>query len=68
MTETTYSVTGMTCDHCVRAVQTEVGKVPGVASVSVDLASGRVTVSSDQPLDQTAVQAAVEEAGFELAG
>jgi copper ion binding protein len=68
MTETTYSVTGMTCDHCVRAVQSEVGKVPGVASVSVDLASGRVTVTSDQPVDPAAVQAAVEEAGYELAG
>ena len=66
MTETTYSVTGMTCDHCVRAVQSEVGKVPGVASVSVDLGSGRVTVVSEQPVDAAAVRAAVEEAGFEL--
>ena len=66
MTEATYSVTGMTCDHCVRAVQTEVGKVPGVASVAVDLGAGRVTVSSEQPLDQAAVRAAIEEAGFEL--
>ena len=66
MTEVTYSVSGMTCDHCVRAVQTEVGKVAGVASVSVDLASGRVTLSSDQPVDPAAVRAAVEEAGYEL--
>ena len=66
MTEATYSVTGMTCDHCVRAVQAEVGKVPGVASVAVDLAAGRVTVSSEQPLDQAEIRAAIEEAGFEL--
>ncbi|HEV3364235.1 MAG TPA: cation transporter [Acidimicrobiia bacterium] len=66
MTEATYSVTGMTCDHCVRAVQSEVGKVAGVASVAVDLASGQVTVSSEQPLDEGAVRAAIEEAGFEL--
>jgi copper chaperone len=66
MTEATYSVAGMTCDHCVRAVEAEVGKVPGVASVAVDLPAGRVTVSSEQPLDQGAVRAAIEEAGFEL--
>lgn len=66
MTEATYSVAGMTCDHCVRAVQSEVGKVPGVASVAVDLAAGRVTVQSTEPLDPAAVRAAVEEAGFEL--
>ena len=66
MTEATYSVAGMTCDHCVRAVQAEVGKVPGVASVAVDLPAGLVTVASEQPLDQGAVRAAIEEAGFEL--
>src|ERR671927_23889 len=42
MIEATYSVTGMSCDHCVQAVKTEVGKVAGVASVDVDLAAGRV--------------------------
>jgi len=68
MTETTYSVTGMTCDHCVQAVRSEVGNIPGVASVAVDLAAGQVTVQSQEPVDPAAVQAAVEEAGFELAG
>ena len=68
MTEATYSVTGMTCDHCVRAVKTEVGNIPGVASVSVDLGAGRVTVESEDPVDPAVVRAAVEEAGFELAG
>ena len=66
MTEATYSVTGMTCDHCVRAVQAEVAKVPGVASVAVDLGAGQITVVSEQPLEAAAVRAAVEEAGFEL--
>ena len=65
-TRSTYVVEGMTCDHCVRAVQSEVGKVPGVASVAVDLAAGRVTVQSQEPVDPAAVRAAVEEAGFEL--
>jgi copper chaperone len=68
MTEATYSVTGMTCDHCVRAVETEVGKVAGVTSVSVDLGAGQVTLVSEEPVDQEAVRGAVEEAGFELAG
>lgn len=66
MTEATYSVNGMTCDHCVRAVQSEVGKVPGVASVAVSLDAGRITVYSDEPVDAAAVRAAVQEAGFEL--
>ena len=66
MTETIYSVTGMTCGHCVQAVQSEVGKVPGVASVVVDLEAGRVTVQSEGQVDPAVVRAAVEEAGFEL--
>lgn len=67
MTEATYSVTGMTCDHCVRAVETEVGSVAGVTSVSVDLGAGQVTVTSDAPVDPATIRAAVEEAGFEMA-
>ncbi|MFI6758029.1 heavy-metal-associated domain-containing protein [Micromonospora sp. NPDC050417] len=66
--ETTYQVTGMTCGHCVASVQTEVGALPGVHEVRVDLATGAVTVSSDQPLDETAVRAAVDEAGYNLVG
>lgn len=68
MTEATYSVTGMTCDHCVRAVKEEVGKIAGVASVSVDLPSGRVTLQSDGPVDPAEFRAAVEEAGYEVTG
>ena len=66
MTEATYTVTGMSCDHCVQAVKTEVGKVAGVGSVDVDLAAGQVTVRSDGPVEAAAVRAAVEEAGFEF--
>jgi copper chaperone CopZ len=58
----------MTCDHCVRAVEAEVGKIAGVASVSVDLARGRVTLRSDGPLDPDVVRAAVEEAGYGVPG
>jgi copper ion binding protein len=68
VTEVTYSVTGMTCDHCVRAVKDEVGKIAGVASVTVDLGTGQVTLQSDAPVDPAAVRAAVEEAGYEVTG
>lgn len=67
MTTQTYAVTGMTCDHCVRAVTTELVMVPGVKGVDVDLGSGTVTVTSDQPLDRDAVREAIDEAGYELA-
>jgi copper chaperone len=62
----TYTVTGMTCSHCVAAVRNEVGKVDGVTGVDVDLASGRVTVASLGPVEPAAVSAAVEEAGYEV--
>ena len=66
MTTTTYRVTGMTCDHCVRAVTTELVLLPGVRSVDVDLAEGAVTVTSDGPLDQDEVREAIDEAGYAL--
>lgn len=62
-----YSVTGMTCGHCVAAVTQEITALPGVQRVDVDLASGAVTVVSDQPLPITAVSEAVDEAGYALA-
>ncbi|MDA8381382.1 MAG: heavy-metal-associated domain-containing protein [Actinomycetota bacterium] len=65
MTETvTYTVPGMTCDHCKHAVATEVKDVAGVADVTVDLASKLVTVTGDG-LDDQALRAAIEEAGYE---
>jgi len=65
---TTYTVTGMTCAHCAGAVKSEVASLPGVADVDVDLASGRVIVTSDRPLDDDAVRAAVDEAGYQVVG
>jgi copper chaperone len=67
MSEHTYTVTGMSCDHCAQAVTSEVSSLPGVDKVDVDLATGRVVVVSDQPLDDGAVRSAVEEAGYEVA-
>jgi copper ion binding protein len=64
----TYTVAGMTCGHCVNAVTEEVTRLPGVTDVEVDLASGRLTVTSDAPMHDDAVRGAVDEAGYELAG
>ena len=63
----TFTVTGMTCGHCVAAVRDEVRKVDGVTGVDIDLASGRVTIASLGPVESAAVSAAVEEAGYEVA-
>lgn len=67
-TTQTYRVTGMTCGHCVAAVEQEVGGIAAVSDVAVDLASGRVTVTSSRPLTIDEMTAAVDEAGYELAG
>ena len=66
-TQTTITVTGMTCDHCTRAVRDELGQLHGVQHVDVDLASGRVVIDAAGPLDATAIRGAVEEAGYEVA-
>ena len=68
MSTATYTVVGMTCGHCVSAVTEEVSQLPGVTGVDVDLASGGLTVTSDSPVEESAVRAAVEEAGYEVAG
>ena len=62
----TYVVQGMTCGHCVTAVTNELSALPGVTEVLVDLGPGLAHVVSDAPLDETAVRAAVDEAGYEL--
>lgn len=67
MSTTTYTVTGMTCGHCVNSVKTEVAEVPGVSGVDVDLASGLLTIESTAPVDPAAVEAAVKEAGYAIA-
>ena len=69
-TTATYSVTGMTCGHCVAAVTEEVSRLDGVSAVDVDLNAGgdsRVTVTSAAPLPVEAVREAVDEAGYTLA-
>lgn len=66
MSQSTYTVTGMTCDQCERAVIGEVSQIEGVTGVEVDLATGAVTVTADGAVDDGAVAAAVDEAGYEV--
>ncbi|MPY76921.1 MAG: cation-transporting ATPase [Actinophytocola sp.] len=66
MATATYTVTGMTCGHCVQSVTEEVSDVPGVTDVAVDLPTGAVTVTCDAPVSEDQIRAAVTEAGYEL--
>jgi len=63
---TAFHVTGMTCAHCRRAVSDEIAAVDGVETVTVDLASGTVTVTAARPVDRADIAAAVDEAGYSL--
>ncbi|MEV7596346.1 cation transporter [Kitasatospora sp. NPDC089797] len=63
-----FQVEGMTCGHCVGSVTAELTKLTGVTEVTVDLATGRVTVDSAAPLADGEVAAAVDEAGYDLVG
>jgi copper chaperone CopZ len=63
-----YKVSGMSCGHCEGAVSGEISDIDGVSSVKAVASSGEVTVVSSAPLDEEAVRAAVDEAGFELVG
>ena len=64
---TTYTVTGMTCGHCVSSVTEEVQEIAGVTDVDVVLETGAVTVTSAEPINDANVRSAVEEAGYQLA-
>ncbi len=67
MATKTYTVLGMTCSHCVNSVGSEIKQIPGVTDVQIDLATGVVTIITEQPVADAAVAAAVDEAGYELA-
>ncbi|MET8994042.1 heavy-metal-associated domain-containing protein [Amycolatopsis sp. Hca4] len=66
MIRTQYEVTGMTCGHCASSVREELGGLPGVRSVDVDVPSGAVDVASDTALDPAQVAEAVRTAGYRL--
>ena len=66
-TTQTYTVTGMTCGHCVASVTEEVQEIGGVEKVDIVLETGSLTITSDEPVADAAVRTAVEEAGYQLA-
>lgn len=68
MDPTVITVKGMTCEHCVSAVQKEVGSLPGVTGVEVELGTGTVRVTADPPPDAAALRGAVDAAGYEMVG
>jgi copper chaperone CopZ len=61
------TVTGMSCDHCASAVRAEVGRLPGVAEVTVDVAAGQVWITAEPLPDDAALRKAISEAGYEFA-
>jgi copper chaperone len=66
MTKSSYTVTGMSCGHCAQSVTDELMELGGVSEVAVDLEAKLVTVTSENPLSDTDVQAAVTEAGYRV--
>ena len=68
MSTTTITVEGMSCGGCANSVRAELTHIPGVVGVDVDITNGTVTIDSQAPVDPPAVRAAVEEAGYTLAG
>jgi len=66
-TTTTVTVHGMTCGHCVNAVENELAKIHGVTAVRAELGTGAVTITSDTDVDAADIAAAVDEAGYEVA-
>ena len=63
--ELTYAVPGVSCEHCRAAITSEVGQVEGVVSVEVDLDAKRVSVGG-RDLDDAAIRAAIDEAGYDI--
>jgi copper chaperone CopZ len=63
-----YAVSGMSCGHCEKAIKEELSALPGVTTVEADAKAGKVSVTATAPLDDDAVRAAVDEAGYELTG
>jgi copper ion binding protein len=61
-------VTGMTCEHCARAVRDEVGQIPGVSAVDVDVAAGKVRITGSPVPGDSALREAITEAGYQVAG
>jgi len=68
MSTTTITVAGMSCVGCASSVRAELSTIAGIVDVDIDLSDGTVTIDSEVPVDTVAIRAAVEEAGYQLAG
>ena len=68
MSTAVFTVSGMSCGHCEKSVSEELSSLPGVTGVAADAKAGTVTVASEHPLEDDAVRAAVDEAGYQLVG
>lgn len=64
MATSQYQVTGMTCGHCEKSIREEVGEIDGVEQVDVSAATGKLVVTGAEPIDDAAVLAAVDDAGY----
>ncbi|GBD16344.1 Copper chaperone CopZ [bacterium HR26] len=67
MVQRVYRVPDVSCQHCVRAITSELEKIPGVQSVRVDLDTKLVTVAADESVSDEQIRAGIEEAGYEIA-
>jgi len=65
MAKSEYQVSGMTCAHCEAAITAEVAQIPGVDDIDVSVDTGRLVVTSSEPVDANAVLGAVDEAGYQ---
>ncbi|WP_017792749.1 heavy-metal-associated domain-containing protein [Leucobacter salsicius] len=63
-TTTEFQVTGMTCGHCEMSVREEVSEVAGVTEIAVSSKTGKLSVTHEAPIDDAAIIAAVDEAGY----
>ncbi|HUG17161.1 MAG TPA: heavy-metal-associated domain-containing protein [Thermomicrobiales bacterium] len=67
MTEKTYLVPDVSCEHCVRAIQTELESIPGVDVLGIDIPTKLVTVRYDESVVEDQIVAGIEDAGYEIA-
>ncbi len=67
MIEQIYRVPDVSCDHCIRAITDELGKLPGIQNVGVDLKTKLVTVQHDGSVSDADLRAGIEEAGYDIA-
>ncbi len=66
MTERTYTVPDVSCEHCVSAITKELTQISGVQNVNVDLETKKVTVVADESVEDQKIREGIDEAGFDI--